>query len=320
MDAVERNDRFLLGARARLIEDDREMAWAEKHVRPDPNIKWILGNFVEADNPNDNGHIFPLDDLKVAQQTIPHKPLNMLHHGNYIVGAYAAVEMLWPEKEQAEQAHPYIEALAAFWRHLFPEEYQLVQKAHAEGALYYSMEAIPETLNCPEEGCKFKEEAVAYAGRTSETYCAHMNEARGKKILNNPVFGAGAIIIPPVRPGWKNADISELSNVIEQNADEVESVYANMQHNFPHLDAKAWESMMQLILLQARFVPSTERQKLAKEGKAMPDGSFPIANAADLKNAIQAAGRAKNQAAVKAHILKRAKALGLTDLLPDGWQ
>jgi hypothetical protein len=62
-----------------------------------------------------------------------------------------------------------------------------------------------------------------------------------------------------------------------------------------------------------------ERAKLAGKGKAMPHGGFPIENTADLKRAIQAVGRAKNPAAAKAWIIKRAKALGASDMLPDGW-
>ena len=62
-----------------------------------------------------------------------------------------------------------------------------------------------------------------------------------------------------------------------------------------------------------------ERKKLASEGKAMKDGSFPIENKDDLENAIKAYGRAKNKAAAKRHIIKRAKALGATDLLPEDW-
>ena len=63
-----------------------------------------------------------------------------------------------------------------------------------------------------------------------------------------------------------------------------------------------------------------ERKKLAKKKEAMPDGSFPIRNASDLKNAIQAVGRAKDPAKAKAWIKKRAKALGKEDLLPDTWK
>jgi len=63
-----------------------------------------------------------------------------------------------------------------------------------------------------------------------------------------------------------------------------------------------------------------KRKQLAKTGAAMPDGSFPIENTADLKNAIQAFGRAKDPAAAKAHIIKRARALGATGMLPDDWK
>lgn len=66
---------------------------------------------------------------------------------------------------------------------------------------------------------------------------------------------------------------------------------------------------------------STEtREKQAKAGEAMPDGSYPIANCADLANAIQAIGRAKDPAAVKAHIKKRAAALDCPDIsVPEKW-
>jgi hypothetical protein len=60
-----------------------------------------------------------------------------------------------------------------------------------------------------------------------------------------------------------------------------------------------------------------ERDKLADSGAAMPGGGFPIRNQADLSNAIQALGRAKNPDAAKAHIRKRAEALGLTDYLKE---
>lgn len=63
-----------------------------------------------------------------------------------------------------------------------------------------------------------------------------------------------------------------------------------------------------------------EREALAKKGEALPDGSFPIANVADLHNAIQAVGRASDSAKAKAFIIKRAKALGATSELPEDWR
>lgn len=69
--------------------------------------------------------------------------------------------------------------------------------------------------------------------------------------------------------------------------------------------------------LGKRDFSAQEREKLAKEGKAMPDGSFPIVTKADLKNAIAAFGRAGSKASVAKHIQRRARALGATDLLPQ---
>lgn len=70
---------------------------------------------------------------------------------------------------------------------------------------------------------------------------------------------------------------------------------------------------------QRKDYSQDDRDKMAKSGAALPDGSFPIADRQDLANAIQAFGRAKDPAAAKAHIIKRATALGLTSMLPDSW-
>jgi uncharacterized membrane protein YkoI len=68
-----------------------------------------------------------------------------------------------------------------------------------------------------------------------------------------------------------------------------------------------------------RAYSDESRKEMAQSGSALPDGSYPIADEADLRNAIQAFGRAKDKAAAKAHIMKRAKALKLEDLIPGNW-
>jgi hypothetical protein len=69
-------------------------------------------------------------------------------------------------------------------------------------------------------------------------------------------------------------------------------------------------------------VSRAKRMQLAKEGRALPDGSFPITNVEDVKNAIQAYGRAKagHKAAVRRHITKMAKKFDRPDLVPDEWK
>jgi uncharacterized membrane protein YkoI len=68
-----------------------------------------------------------------------------------------------------------------------------------------------------------------------------------------------------------------------------------------------------------RMYDEETRKTMAEAGEALPDGSFPIKDAEDLQNAIQAFGRAGDKAAAKAHIMKRAKELGKEDMIPEGW-
>jgi|GEM_PF-5327813 hypothetical protein len=70
----------------------------------------------------------------------------------------------------------------------------------------------------------------------------------------------------------------------------------------------------------AEFTQS-QRERLAKKGHALKDGSFPIRNKSDLKNAIKTWGLAKksNKAKAKKFIKLRAKQLNATELLPSTW-
>lgn len=62
-----------------------------------------------------------------------------------------------------------------------------------------------------------------------------------------------------------------------------------------------------------------QRKKLAENKEAMSDGSFPIRNVVDLKNAVKAYGRAKNKDKAMAWIKKRAKVLQAESYLPEEW-
>ena len=72
--------------------------------------------------------------------------------------------------------------------------------------------------------------------------------------------------------------------------------------------------------LEKKDYSPKQRRTLAARGQAMSDGSFPIANVSDLRNAIQSVGRAADYEKAKAHISRRARALGRTDLLPSDWK
>lgn len=81
-----------------------------------------------------------------------------------------------------------------------------------------------------------------------------------------------------------------------------------------------WRASQGVRGIQQADFSAGQRRKLAKRGAALPGGGFPIRDLTDLKNAIQAIGRAKNRAAAQRHIIKRAHALGLESALPTDWK
>ncbi len=69
-----------------------------------------------------------------------------------------------------------------------------------------------------------------------------------------------------------------------------------------------------------KFVSAAQRRKFARSGVAMPNGDFPIPDEGHLKSAIGRLGNYHGDTAkAKRHIIKRARALGLTHLLPEDW-
>jgi 2'-5' RNA ligase len=73
-------------------------------------------------------------------------------------------------------------------------------------------------------------------------------------------------------------------------------------------------------ILDLAFPPEARKKAKAAHQTIPGTDSFPIRNVQDLKNAIQAFGRAKDKAAAKKHIIARARSLGATKMLPSSWK
>jgi hypothetical protein len=105
------------------------------------------------------------------------------------------------------------------------------------------MECIPEEIQCAGDGgCGFRTE---YAGRISPDYCEHLNDTTSDKFLIGPHFTAGAILVPPVRPGWSNADVHSL---VAKHAQLAEDIYNGVKQDMSHLDPRDWELLMTELL------------------------------------------------------------------------
>lgn len=75
-----------------------------------------------------------------------------------------------------------------------------------------------------------------------------------------------------------------------------------------------------LAFQQRREFNRQKRKELAGKGKALPWGGFPIENCGDVRNAVQAIGRAKDRPRTIVHIKRHAKSLGCSHLVPKKWR
>lgn len=264
---VEGKHGFYIGSRAIILDHSYEKAWAEKHVIHNDAHSYILGKFVEADQANSNGQYFQMAGLRMAQPTIAHSPMNIDHDPRKIVGAFVASDFVHPTQSEGA-SNPYIEALGVFWKAHFQEEWAKVKEAHDNDGLFFSMECVPGKIGCiGDGGCG---QVFEYAGQTSPTYCEHINNRTADRDLIDPHFTGGAILLPPVRPGWSEANIHSL---LAQHAASNDAAREEISEESDDLSVSEWESMYadfmaSVSVFRGHDVPADE---LAESGLKVPN-------------------------------------------------
>lgn len=126
---------------------------------------------------------------------------------------------------------------------------------------------------------------------------------------------------PNMEFGLPKAHKSDDASELQKTAVEIEpkdEIKPEVEKTSVEIDEKQEEKDEEEV--EKRDFSAEERKKLAEEGKAMPDGSFPIENKGDLKNAIRLAGQAKDKAKAIEFICRRARALGAEEMIPDDWK
>ena len=141
----------------------------------------------------------------------------------------------------AAAARPYIAATAAVWKWIYPGEAADLQRASDARRLYYSMECVAERVQCAgEAGCGESFDYLAAMTDPAST-CGHIRDRSSSRRMVNPSFLGGAVIVPPVRPGWKDASASVMRQAAHL-AEETAS--ANSQG----LTASEWEALMAAVI------------------------------------------------------------------------
>lgn len=172
---------------------------------------YLHGRFVEADTPNRNGAMWTTEDLQMAEGTVAGGPLNWLHQETKIVGTLLDGHLVAGRENAADGIGNHIQSTAAVWRFLFPSEADTIERAAADNGAYYSMECISKQVACVDSpgrpGCG---EVFSYGDFDAKRACAHLNERSSVRRFIDPLFLGGAIIVPPVQPGWAKAEVDVL--------------------------------------------------------------------------------------------------------------
>jgi len=203
---VERERAFVVHAasgRTVITAPVREIA------RVNAGFTYLRGRFVEADRANANGAMWTTEDLQLGGATIAGGPLNWLHDERQIIGSLLQGEMVEGREEASIGNH--IVADAAVWKFLFPRQADTIERAAADRNLYYSMECISRAVACVETagrpGCG---EEFSYGDYDAGRCCNHLRERSSIRRFVDPIFLGGAVIVPPVQPGWAHAEAEVL--------------------------------------------------------------------------------------------------------------
>lgn len=213
---AEHNGKVYITAKASIIADPndlpRELAFQLKGQRLNPNFMWISGRYVQGEKPNSNGQFWTTEDLKANEYSIRYVPLNVLHEWNRPVGVFVETKLVHREAASGEELLPEIQALSLLWANNFPGVAEAARAAHAKDQLWYSMECIGESKQCLTCNKTFEWAAARV--------CQHLEESKvAPRRLINPTFQGGALIFPPTRPGWKDAEVDEVAAATREFAD-----------------------------------------------------------------------------------------------------
>lgn len=226
---MESHGKAYLSSRAHIISDPTELKEMAFSMKADtvlnPNFMWISGRYAQGEKANSNGQFWTIEDLKAGEYSLKYAPLNVLHEIQRPVGVFAETKIVHREPVESgssEKLLPEIQALSLLWAHNFPEVAELARQANAKGQLWYSMECVGEAKQCLTCDQTFEWAATKF--------CTHLEQSStAPRRLVNPTFQGGALIFPPVRPGWADADIEEVAKATEAFAGRETSYALSME-------------------------------------------------------------------------------------------
>lgn len=232
-------DKFYATSQAFIVDEPqelpREMASEFEMAKTNETFVWIAGRYVQSENVNRNGHFWKFEDIQRGEASIKHTPVNAQHEWDRPIGTVVQTKIVQRETADSTPTTPEVQALSVVWGANFPHIVQDVRKAHDEGTLFYSMECVAESKQCM--NC---ERTFAWAAAGADL-CEHLaTDSKAPRRFINPTFLGAALIFPPERPGWPDANITQLAALATEE-------YANRETH-SDLDAATWERLMEYVV------------------------------------------------------------------------
>jgi hypothetical protein len=171
-----------------------ELAFARAllDAAPNPNIKWLRGQYVEADNPNLNNALWTEGELAISSLTPNLMPVTVMHDPRTAVGLIADTKLLTRAKDNVPRSR--IDSTLGIWAHRFPEIAAEIDANYASGDLMQSMECLPTHYDCTACGKRFPK---LPGGAEKAQWCACLRgetAQKGARALGNVTFtGTGLI-------------------------------------------------------------------------------------------------------------------------------
>lgn len=219
----------------------------EKASTGNPYMMWLQGRFVEAEKANRNGAFWSTEDLQFGEMSVKHGPLNWLHEEQTVIGTIADNALIHPQAQSQAasmismpQPRPYMAAVSAVWKWVNPEKVAEIERAADMGKLYYSMECVAREMSCSSdethEGCGKSFDYVTAMTQPNKV-CEHIAARSSARRMVDPSFLGGAVIVPPVQPGWGSANVEVMRQQAAALAEQTHEAAGDMGDS-------QWESLM----------------------------------------------------------------------------
>jgi hypothetical protein len=282
--------------------DIEQFAFADEMAKlaPNENLYWLKGKYVEADNPNRNGHVWEEGELAIKSLSPMFMPVTVMHDPRTAVGLIADAALRTPEADKVPRA--YIETAMGLWAHRFPEVAEECRINYEAGTLMQSMECRSPYYTCIACNETFPK---LLDGAERKNWCSHMRDSDGHaaRILGDVTFTGTGLIF-----GTRGARGAYDEAHLEEFQAEVAEFHAQAQSPETKRPKRRKTSMDDVTLTQEKYDALNARptpEALAAEKKRADDAETAQAEAerkvekleADLNTANEAKAEAEKKVA-----------------------